>query len=60
MLSISQSLPSSFKGRTAGLTGLFDGDPTNDLTWRNGSGYLSNDASEEEIFYWASTCESDR
>ena len=40
MLTITLSLPPSAQGKTIGLTGLFDGDKTNDLYKLDGSGYI--------------------
>jgi len=42
MLTLTLSLPASFKGSTVGLTGVFDGDQENDFTYLNGTGHISN------------------
>ena len=55
MLTITPGLPSSAKGAT-GLTGTFDDNKENDLTYLNGTGYISVNSSESDIFEWASTC----
>lgn len=57
MLTITLGLPATMKGKTIGLTGVFDDDQTNDLTWSNGTGYISVNSSEAEVFDWASLCE---
>ena len=56
MLSLTLGLPSSAKGTTVGLTGTFDDDMENDLTYLNGTGHISMNSTESEIFEWASTC----
>ena len=56
MLTITLGLPSSAKGTTVGLTGAFDDDMENDLTYLNGTGHISMNSTESEIFDWASTC----
>ena len=56
MLTITLGLPSSAKGATVGLTGTYDDNQENDLTYLNGTGYISVNSSESEIFEWASTC----
>jgi len=56
MLTLTLSLPASFKGSTVGLTGVFDGDQENDFTYLNGTGHISINSTEMEIFDWASTC----
>jgi len=56
MLTLTPSLSASFKGSTVGLTGVFDGDQENDLTYLNGTGHISINSTEMEIFDWASTC----
>ncbi|XP_067928014.1 mucin-like protein [Watersipora subatra] len=55
MITITLGLPSSAKGKTIGLTGLFDGDQSNDLTFPNGSAQIAVDFSESEVFDWASS-----
>ena len=57
MLTITLGLPSSAKRATVGLTGTFDDDQENDLTYLNGTGHISANSTESEIFEWASTCE---
>jgi len=56
MLTITIGMPDKFKGSTVGLTGVFDGDQENDLTYLNGTGHISINSTEMEIFDWASTC----
>ncbi|KAF6022442.1 hypothetical protein EB796_019247 [Bugula neritina] len=55
MLTITIGMPDKFKGSTVGLTGVFDGDQENDLTYLNGTGHISINSTEMEIFDWAST-----
>ena len=43
------SLPASFQGRTSGLMGNYNGDPSDDFLPRNGSTPLSVNASNKEI-----------
>ena len=57
MLTITLGMPASMKGNTIGLTGVYDDDITNDLTYLNGTGYIPINSSESEIFDWAQTCE---
>ena len=59
MLTVTLGLPSSVKGATVGLTGTFDDNQENDLTYLNGTGYISVNSTESEIFEWASTCKFD-
>ena len=56
MMSITPSFPNSLKGQTVGLTGIFDGDTSNDFTYLNGTTSISSNSTESEIFDWASTC----
>ena len=56
MLTITLSLPPSAQGKTIGLTGLFDGDKTNDLYKLDDSGYIPANSTESEIFDWAKEC----
>jgi len=49
-------MPSKVMGSTIGLTGVFDGDQENDFTYLNGTGHISINSTEMEIFDWASTC----
>lgn len=56
MLTITLSLPPSAQGKTIGLTGLFDGDKSNDLYKLDGSGYIPANSTESEIFDWAQEC----
>ncbi|XP_067939795.1 mucin-like protein [Watersipora subatra] len=55
MLTITLGLPSSVKGTTVGLTGTFDDDQENDLTYLNGTGHIPANSSESDIFEWGST-----
>ncbi|XP_067939805.1 mucin-like protein [Watersipora subatra] len=55
MLTITLGLPSSVKGTTVGLTGTFDDDQENDLTYLNGTGHIPVNSSESDIFEWGST-----
>ena len=57
MISISLGLTNSMKGKTTGLTGLYDGDQSNDFTYRNGTGQIPITSAESLIFSWASDCE---
>ena len=57
MLTLTLALPTSAKGDTVGLTGVYDDDTDNDLTYLNGTGYISLNSTENEIFEWAQTCE---
>ena len=56
MMSITQSFPNRLKGQTVGLTGIFDGDTSNDFSYLNGTTSISSNSTESEIFDWASTC----
>ena len=58
MLTITLGLPSSAKGSTIGLTGTYDDDQENDLAYLNGTGHISMNSTESEIFDWASACKS--
>ncbi|XP_078674535.1 uncharacterized protein LOC144912554 [Branchiostoma floridae x Branchiostoma belcheri] len=49
MMSIVFSAPESFKGKTKGLLGVWDGDQTNDFTMYDGT-VLSSDSTERQIF----------
>ncbi|XP_067939788.1 mucin-like protein [Watersipora subatra] len=55
MLTITLGLPSSVKGTTVGLTGTFDDDQENDLTYLNRTGHIPANSSESDIFEWGST-----
>ncbi|XP_067927983.1 serine-rich adhesin for platelets-like [Watersipora subatra] len=55
MLTITLGLPSSVKRTTVGLTGTFDDDQENDLTYLNGTGHIPVNSSESDIFEWGST-----
>ena len=57
MLTLTLGLPPDAHGKTVGLTGVYDDDITNDLTYLNGTGYIPINSSESEIFDWAQTCE---
>lgn len=56
MLTITLGLPASLKGNTTGLTGVYDDIKSNDFTWPNGTGYISVNSSESDVFDWASLC----
>lgn len=58
MLTLTLGLPISAKGSTVGLTGTYDDDTENDLTYLNGTGHISINSTESELFDWASTCKS--
>ena len=56
MLSIALGLQPELKGKTIGLMGIYDGDKSNDMTYRDGSAQIPIDSTESEVFAWASTC----
>lgn len=56
MLTLTLSVPSKFLGKTYGLTGLYDGNKENDLSWKNRTSYIPANSTESTIFEWASTC----
>ncbi|WAR22474.1 SVEP1-like protein, partial [Mya arenaria] len=51
MLYLSTTVPSTFANITRGLLGNFDGDPSNDLMFLNGT-VLNSSSSEREIFFY--------
>ena len=57
MLTLTLGLPTDAMGNTVGLTGVYDDDTENDLTYLNGTAHISTNSSESEIFEWAETCE---
>ena len=57
MLTRTLGLPTEAMGNTVGLTGVYDDDTENDLTYLNGTAHISTNSSESEIFEWAETCE---
>lgn len=57
MLTLSTGLPTEAVGNTVGLTGVYDDDTENDFTYSNGTGHISANSTESEIFEWGQTCE---
>ena len=58
-LSVTVGAPDKFLGQTAGLLGVFNKDPLDDLTPANGAAPLNtNSSSEKTIFFeFGETCE---
>lgn len=56
MLTLTLGLPTSAIGNTLGLTGVYDNDMENDLTYPNGTTHLYYNSTESEIFEWAQMC----
>ena len=57
MLTLSTGLPIEAVGNTVGLIGVYDDNTENDFTFRNGTGHISANSTENEIFEWGQTCE---
>ncbi|KAL3836509.1 hypothetical protein ACJMK2_021935, partial [Sinanodonta woodiana] len=51
MLALGITLPPIFKNKTKGLLGNYDGNPSNDFVYPNGT-RLAENATEKEIFYF--------
>jgi len=54
-LAISTFVPQPYRGQVTGLLGNYDGDPYNDFRAPDGTMLLHN-ATEKEVFYYASQC----
>ena len=55
MLSVSVTLPAVAQGKTRGLLGVVDEDPSNDLMFPNGT-VLPLDSSETAIYEFGNSC----
>lgn len=56
MMTITLAMPPQFKGKTIGLTGVFDDDQSNDFTSKDGSSQIAVDSTASQVFAWASEC----